>query len=146
MPWHGRAAVLALLCCALTSAALGQRQVRLPVTFKCTCDDVVGSLYATAFRDLLATSPRFIQVNRAEEKDEKGKTTTLHWNVSVVSVDEGENNSGDSSALSIVFLIGDDIYITQRIQTCGRNRATSCASATLAALDNSIQSVNAAPK
>jgi len=39
----------------------GESHKRIPVFFSCNCADEVGKLYATALRDLLAKSPRYIE-------------------------------------------------------------------------------------
>jgi hypothetical protein len=55
-------ALMLLLC----PSVFCQQPTRIPVVFDCNCDDAVGSLYATAFRDLLAASPRYIETREAE--------------------------------------------------------------------------------
>lgn len=103
--------------------------------------DEVGALYATAFRDLLAKSPRFVETYESEVKNRNGEFLYPNWNVRVVSVDPSQDNVGISTALSVVILLGSSTYMDQQVQTCGRNRVSGCASDTLARLDNLIQSL-----
>lgn len=49
---------------------------KLWIAFSCECEDQTGSLFGLAFRDLLATSPRYGEAFQAEEKSADGKTTT----------------------------------------------------------------------
>lgn len=113
---------------------------KIPVHFQCTCSDVVGQLYATAFRDAIATSPRYQEAATAEEKGEKGEETKYNWQVRVVSIDPSKESDGNTTALSVVILIGDSVYLSQIVQTCGRNKAAVCAADTFSSLDGAIHS------
>lgn len=117
---------------------------RTPVVFSCSCDDGVGSLYASAFRDALATSPRYQEGYASSVKGPDGKIAYRNWKVVVVSIDpnSSETSSGASSALSVVYLLGDDIYMNSSVQICGRDRVKSCATRTLATLDDLIHSLD----
>ena len=35
---------------------------RIRVRFTCTCDNSLSRMYATRFRDLLATNPRYVEI------------------------------------------------------------------------------------
>lgn len=76
------------------------------IYFDCTCGDPIGAKYATAFRDLLASSPRYEEASVSQEKPKAGeKYGTYKWTVSVVSVKADEK--GSSTALSLVLEIGN---------------------------------------
>jgi hypothetical protein len=128
-----------LLSMLLLSATLSSSQEthRLKVVFDCTCNDPVGSLFATAFRDALARSPRYIEGTAAEEKDETGKVKTLNRRVVAISLDPGEK--GINTVLSIVFLVGKDIYISNRVMSFGRSNAENAARDALAGMDDAIR-------
>jgi hypothetical protein len=111
---------------------------RTKIFFECTCNDPVGALYATAFRDLLATSPRYAEASEAVEKDNSGKVASLNWHFVVVSIDPSSANDGRSTVLSEVFLIGKDIYLFNRVQSFGRSSVQDAAKSTLASLDKEI--------
>jgi hypothetical protein len=122
---------LALLL-LLSNTAFGQASgsVKLKIKFVCTCDDSVGVRYATALRDLIAKSPRYVETNDFSEG------TSRHLGIRVVSVDQDDDHTGRSTAMSIVFTSGSDVYLTHAVQTCGINRVESCAADTLADLDS----------
>jgi hypothetical protein len=111
----------------------------MKVFFSCSCDDPVGRLYATAFRDILASSPRFIETTQDEEKGADGKISQFNWSIRAVSVDPTDNDSGYSTAISVAFVLGNTYYITNTIQTCGRTHAQDAARGTLSFLDANIQ-------
>lgn len=128
-----------VLCFLLVSLpTFAQQKPKIKVVFECSCDDPVGSLFATAFRDALANSPRYIETDKAEIKDSAGKTVEFHFKISVVSVDGGTSNSGISTALSDVFLVGDNFYLNNMVQSCGRDRIALCAASLLSSLDGII--------
>ena len=132
MTFTAKLGVVMLILSPLSALA----QAKMNVFFTCQCDDPVGSEFATAFRDLLATSPRFQEVSNPETKDENGKVKSLAITVKVVSVDDKSPGStgGVATALSTVVLIRD-VYFNQQVQTCGRNVVKECAAATLAFVD-----------
>ena len=82
-------AVLCLIVFAIAASALAQTYPppKTAVYFYCSCDDQVASQLATAFRDRLATSPRFFQTNDNDDKSA--------WHVRVTSMDPGANDSTD---------------------------------------------------
>jgi hypothetical protein len=125
----------------LTLPAFAQTQ-KIPIYFSCTCDDVVGSSYASAMRDLIATSPRYRPIYSSSEMIDGKKVDRFH--ISVVSVDPSDNNLGLTTALSAVFLIGDDYFLANRIQTFPASRAQDAARNTLAVFDNMVADAQAA--
>jgi hypothetical protein len=125
-------ALLLFLCCVLP--AVGQTN-KIAVAFDCDCTDAVGSRYATAFRDLLAASPRYYMVQNAEEKDKNGKTVAYRWHLKVLSLDPAQNNNGQDSVISAVLLLGDGLYMTQSVQWCPLSQVNSCAASTMSFMD-----------
>ena len=104
------------------------------VHFVCACSDVVGSKYATAFRDLLATSPRY----EATSDFVQGKGSDAVWfgGVRVVSVDPSVNNSGERTVLAVTFTFGP-AYVDTYVQTCSTD-PKECAQSTFAAMDKAF--------
>lgn len=134
-------AFVVLLC----SCASGQQPIRVPVVFRCTCADTVGALYATAFRDLLASSPRYRETQEAEtpvKLADGGAINSMAWQVSVVSLDPTTSDMGHAAAISFVVLIGDSFYVSHTVRWCPRQQVNSCASASFADLDGTIQDYN----
>lgn len=129
-------ALLLLCACTPLFSQTSQTKPKTRLVFNCQCTDPVGQLVASAFRDLLATSPRYVEANQAEEKDTNGKTTTYNWKLVVVSEDPTNDNSGQSTAMSAVLLLGDSYYMTQSVQSCGMSRASFCAQQMLSVVDN----------
>jgi hypothetical protein len=128
---------LLLLCLVFTANfAFAQQQHRTPVYFGCTCDDTVGSLYATQFRDLLASSPRYRSVSST--KQGKLADGEYYWQVSVVTIDPENGDPGHHTAIGVVILIGNAYFVTQYTQFCSRERAADCAANTLADLDKEV--------
>ncbi len=79
---HGSQFVrLLALCFFLASTAHSQQPKRIKVVFVCGCEDQTGKLYAMAFRDLLASSPRFVQTSDSAETDSNGKVIAVNWKV-----------------------------------------------------------------
>lgn len=111
-------------------------QVRIPVKFECNCTDEVGQLYATAFRDVLAKSPRFI-ADAGFQKGGGSSDGPPSILVNVVSLDPF--NQGQASALSIAFLLGNTTYLTHIVRWCPKDRASSCAASTFAEMDDQVQ-------
>jgi hypothetical protein len=111
-------------------------QVRIPVKFECNCTDEVGQLYATAFRDLLAKSPRFVADTGFDKGGGafEGPPSML---VNVVTLDPFKD--GQASALSVAFLLGNSTYLTHAVRWCPKDRASSCAASTFAELDDQAQ-------
>jgi hypothetical protein len=103
---------LALLCAA-TVPAHGQSTATTPkaaIYFTCTCEETVGSRLATAFRDLLATSPRF-----SESPTLKSSIYYVH----VVSMDPTEGNPGRNTIYSVVLTVGSNYYVKHWVGQCG---------------------------
>ena len=128
--------LLALWLLCFSSLCLAQK-VKTPVVFECTCDDGGGLLYATKFRDALATSPRYTEVSKTKNgATEDGR---YYWTVSVVTIDgDGENNRGLSSAVSAAIFVGNTIFDGNYVQVCGRDVVTACAQKLLAILDKEV--------
>lgn len=110
---------------------------KIGIRFVCECDDMTGQTFATAFRDLLATSPRYYETSAVSGIYPDGKERT-NLQVKVVSVDITQDNSESSSAIAAVFLIGDTVYLTQIVARFGRHHASEEASVMLSSLDNII--------
>ena len=111
------------------------RAERIKVRFSCSCEDQVGARYATALRDLLASSPRYTETPYASEpKGPDSKEKIYHWEIQVVSIDVDDPALGHQSALSVVFMV-DDVLLSHHIQTCGASVVSQCAATTLASLD-----------
>lgn len=127
-----------LLGVMLVLSAVGHAQKKLiPVVFECTCQDQVGELYATAFRDALAKSPRYTETSAAVTKDNNGKPQEYNWQIRVVSVDPAYA-VGRQTAISVVILLGDSFYMTHSIQTCPEAQVAGCAADTLARFDEVV--------
>jgi hypothetical protein len=135
------ALVLLLFC--LAKSCFGQEPRKTKVFFECTCDDVVGALWATSFRDLIASSPRYAEAEAPEfevMKDADGKPINAYnWHVNVVTSPAGR----DSAAVSVVVLLGDSYFVTHLVQTCPHDKVGSCAANALASLDGTIHDYNA---
>ena len=135
-------AFVVLLSC-LNAPSFGQEPRKTKVFFECTCDDVVGAAWATNFRDLIASSPRYAEAPAPEfevAKDAEGKPlNAFNWHVNVVSSPAG----GDSAAISVVVLLGNSYFVTHLVQACPRDKVASCATNALASLDGTIHDYNA---
>jgi hypothetical protein len=129
--------LLALALLLAAPSAFCQQQQRIPVYFSCTCSDPVGSLYATAFRDLLATSPRYIEGGSPETISPDGNKVH-RWHLSVVSEDPSVGQTGEGAAISVVFLIGKDLFVTNYVQACHKDLVPQCAAKTMAFLDKEV--------
>jgi len=146
---------LVLVACCLASAgalAMGQTfspaplqapdataAPRIPVRFTCDCQDSAGQLFATAFRDALAKSPRYGEIFASSEKIDGKQRDRFH--IRAVSIDPSVTNDGTSSSIAVAFLIGDAYFIRLDVQVCGRNRAPECAQQVLSAFDNVVSSL-----
>lgn len=129
--------VIAVVVLFLGTGALAQAPTKIKIYVNCTCNDMVGARYATALRDVIARSPRYQLTSAAIEGT--GKDEIYSWVLNIVSVDDGNNNEGVSSAISVVLELGG--YLSaQRVQTCGRAVIENCAATTLANADADIQS------
>lgn len=132
------AALLILCSCPSAFAQAQQAKPRTELVFSCSCSDQAGTLFAAAFRDLLATSPRYIEASQAELKGPDGKQTIYNWQLKVVSVDDTSN--GQATAISSVLLLGSSFYMDQYVQVCGRDKAAFCAQQLLALVDSDLNS------
>lgn len=133
------ACLVLLFASAITFGQNVQKSNKTRIHFSCSCDDVVGSRYATALRDLIASSPRYELAASAEIKPNNAKEpTTYNWQLSVVSVDLDQPAAGHATALSVVLLIGNTFYWTNWVQTCGAHATSDCAAMTLADIDNQL--------
>jgi len=122
--------LLGIIC--VSTACYAQR---VKVKFSCDCDDHVGALYATALRDSLATSPRFIETpDESELKSDGSKDRLYHLVIQVVSVDIENPPGGRQAALSVVFTFAGTL-LGQRVQVCGAQSVAQCAASTLASFD-----------
>jgi hypothetical protein len=135
-------AILLLVSGLVSSPLFAQNAVsanKIAIKFSCTCTDTTGALFATAFRDLLVTSPRYTETFVSANKLPNGKESP-NWQIKVVSLDPSPDNSGSSTALSEVFLLGETYYLNQMVQICGRGRTKECASTLLSNFDSYLNS------
>jgi hypothetical protein len=134
---------LAVLLSCLNASSPGQEQRKTKVFFECTCDDVVGATWATNFRDLIASSPRYTEAQAPEfevMKDGDGMPLNAYnWHVNVVSSPAGK----DLAAISVVVLLGYSYFVTHLAQACPRDKVASCAANALASLDGTIHDYKA---
>lgn len=107
---------------------------KIAVNFSCNCTDSTGAAFATAFRDLLANSPRYREAAASSEKTADGKEI-YNWKIAAVSIDPTDSDTGTSTVMSVVFLLGDNYFLASRVQTCGRVRVDQCAADVLAGFD-----------
>lgn len=127
--------VLAPLTCVAQDAP-SVSPAKTAVALTCTCTDQVGQLYASALRDVIARSPRY-RLALSPVGGTK-RNPIYHYNIVVVSTDDSINNAGQSTALSVSFLIGSSIFLDSEVQVCGMYRVKYCARQTLAGLDSVI--------
>lgn len=131
-----RSVFLLLFClgtCAVSHAQATDSKT--PLVFECQCSDAVGEQYATAFRDLVASSPRYRLTSQATVRDAGGKVLSVNWHVIAVSLDPSLDHDGRSSVISLVLLIGDDIYVSQDAIWCPARTINEGASRALAFID-----------
>jgi hypothetical protein len=109
------------------------------VKFDCSCDDKLGTLYATAFRDLIAKSPRYQETQVAQD-DGKGtnKNDSYNWFIDIIPMDMTQPADGNASAFSIVLKLGNMFYLDHWAQTRGVNMADICAHTIFSAVDNEL--------
>ena len=133
--------VLAIWFMLICPIALGQEQPhKTAIYLECPCSDPVGSVYATALRDAIASSPRYAETHNSEEKDSNGKVKVYHWHLDIISLDPF-NNGGQNAVLSLVLLAGDDIFMTHSVQFCPKVEMQSCVQQTVAFFDSFISSI-----
>ena len=121
----------ALFSCLVGCSLPVSAQVKQPVYFSCSCSDRVGQLYATAFRDLLATTPRYKAIDAAISGT--GKDAKYNLALRVVSMDPDGSDS-TRTVLAVTITLGP-IYLNTLIQRCGKDVIEGCAKDTLASLD-----------
>lgn len=135
LPGWGQNPVTSLPASTATAIGTTSTPKKIGISFSCTCNDSVGASFATAFRDLLATSPRYYEAYTPIEKLPNGKEID-HWQIKVVSLDPKFGPDGSSSIMSVVFLFGDTYFLEQYVQSCGLDRISQCAHGTLSDFDN----------
>jgi hypothetical protein len=102
---------------------------RVPIYFRCQCNDTVGGNIETAFRDRHATSPRY------EERDDP-QWQGLH--LKLISIDPSREDDGTRTIYTGILLRGNDYYVTSEVQICGADRVQDCVSSLMALLDNGV--------
>lgn len=123
---------LVFLLLLLPMMAFGQTPTKTGVKFSCMCNDEVGARYATAIRDLIASSPRY--QSAVEYQTDLGKSDTWNYGIRVVSLDPTNGKVGTSSVLSIVITWGP-VYLQSYVEVCPTDSVKSCAIGTFADLD-----------
>jgi hypothetical protein len=113
----------------------GESHKRIPVFFSCNCADEVGKLYATALRDLLAKSPRYIE---SASPDLTGGAVDGPPKLSIVVTSIDPTGDGRFMAHSEVGLLGASTYLYSTVGWCPKTEADHCAASTLAALDDQV--------
>jgi hypothetical protein len=111
---------------------------KIKVYFDCTCDDTAGARYATALRDLIASSPRYVASTTFEDPATlPGENyPRFHWVVSAASINVADSSGAIRTAISVVIRAGRDIFMSQSVFLCGENAVAGCAADTLASLDS----------
>lgn len=127
-----------LLFCSCPALFSQTKRPSVKLMFECQCKDDTGSRFAAAFQALLEASPRYAQVPEAIEQPANENVVIYNWHLKVISVDGSSNASGGNAALSLVLLRGEDIFVWQSVQLCGRQRAEACARTALASMDDRI--------
>jgi hypothetical protein len=120
---------------------------KIPIVFSCTCEDVAAAEYASAMRDLLATSPRYREIYKTVELNANGQVTVKHFHILVVSLDPFAGKAaleGNSSVLAVAFVMGDDYFLDLYEETTNLTAAKQSAVNTLASLDKMIADAQAA--
>ena len=129
------AALLLICSCPLFSQT---RKPRIGIVFDCQCQDDTGTRFASTFRKLLASSLRYEEVSNAVEHRAADKDVAYHWHLKVISIDGSTNGTGANAALSLVLLRGEDIFVTQSVQFCGRQKAVACAESAFRLVDGHV--------
>jgi hypothetical protein len=132
----------AILVLAVPSVAMSQveRPRKVGIIVGCSCDDPVGSQYATDLRDEIARSPRYFLTSDTEQKDAQGKFVAKNFELKIVSMDADDkaNPGGHSTVISAVLVI-DGTYIDQWVQACGVSKTTSCAKSIFSSIDKDVE-------
>lgn len=103
---------------------------RLPVYFGCSCPDRVAGQVATAFRDRLASSPRYV-----EAFDAKSDSV---FHVELVSGDPSDSQDHLHTVSSVVVTLGPTYLLSQNVFVCGAEKVDVCASDLMAFLDRTL--------
>lgn len=116
------------------SAKAQQPSRKIPVIISCNCEDEIGRRFASAIRDLLASSPRYYLV------DDTAANRKSSFSISLVSLvtDKDTSDQPIADAFSTVFLV-NGYFLDQAVQTCGRDKVESCTKSTLSDLDSIIE-------
>jgi hypothetical protein len=123
---------LSLLLCALPVSA---QTAKTKVQIGCQSRDMVGAMYCSALRDVIAESPRY-----AERSDGDTDQVGGYWGLSIVTMDDSVGNEkGLRTAISVSILRNNIIFITSMVQTCGRDAVKTCATQTMASLDAAVK-------
>ena len=110
------------------------------VVFNCNCSNMASSLYATAFRDLIAESPRYRLIRAGSEETVVKPGRTMPWVINAVSIDSSAAKDGSDAAISVAFTVSD-LLVDNAVQLCGKDAAKECAEQTLATLDQDIHAL-----
>ena len=108
---------------------------RTKIYLSCQCDDTVGQLFATAFRDAVAQSLRYEMTSSLIEG--KVEEARFNWALSVVSLDPSVGKVGKSTVMSLVVIEGFE-YFTQSVQICDAVKVKDCADYALSFIDDVI--------
>lgn len=126
-----------LVFCSCPALFSQTKHPSVKLMFECHCKDETGSRFGAAFEELIEASPRYTGVAEAVEEPEGQGVLVYNWHLKVMSVD-GSSGAGANAALSLVLLRGDDIFVWQSVQMCGRQKADACARSAFAAMDDRI--------
>jgi hypothetical protein len=127
-----------LLFCSCPALFSQTKHASVKLMFECQCKDDTGSRFAAAFQELLEASPRYAAAEEAVEEPAGENVVVYNWHLKVISVDGSSTASGANAALSLVLLRGEDIFVWQSVQMCGRQRADACARSAFATMDDRI--------
>jgi hypothetical protein len=119
----------------LSRLKLTLRSPRTKIHFECQCNDDAAAHFASAFRDIIATSRRYVMADASSESVPGQKYPRFNWQLKILSLDTTSDDSGAATALPAVILLGETLYVTQSTQFCGRDKAAECAQTALATLD-----------
>ena len=126
-------ALVALFFC-LNASCFGQEPRKTKVYFDCTCDDVVGATWATSFRDLIASSPRYAEAPSPEYEVTKARTANRSMPTTGTSMLSPLPLAETRRLFSIVVLLGYSYFVTHLVQACPHDKVGSCAANALASL------------
>jgi hypothetical protein len=110
---------------------------KISVKFDCQCDDRVGMLFATEVRDLISKSPRYRLVQTLAPHGGSDWVHAPEMHLDVISFDA--LNSGDYAAFSEAITVGEELFLSHRVQVCGLKSVRGCAQDTFAAFDAAVQ-------